>query len=86
MEIKEAIKVRIIELCNEKSITIYELGKLSGIRATTIYSIIDGKSNNPSIVSITKICEGLNISIREFFDNNLFLLFFWIKKNKFMLY
>lgn len=72
MEIKEAIKVRIIELCNEKSITIYELGKLSGIRATTIYSIIDGKSNNPSIVSITKICEGLNISIREFFDNNLF--------------
>lgn len=72
MEIKEAIKIRIIELCNEKSITIYELGKLSGIRATTIYSIIDGKSNNPSIVSITKICEGLNISIREFFDNNLF--------------
>ena len=72
MEIKEAIKIRIIELCNEKSITIYELGKLSGIRATTIYSIIDGKSNNPSIVSITKFCEGLNISVREFFDNNLF--------------
>ena len=72
MEIKEAIKTRITELCNEKSITIYELGKLSGIRATTIYSIIDGKSNNPSIISINKICKGLNISVREFFDDESF--------------
>ena len=59
-------------MCNEKNITIYELSKLSGIGATTIYSIIDVKSNNPSIVSIMKICEGLNISIREFFDDELF--------------
>ena len=72
MEIKEAIKIRITELCNEKSITIYELGKLSEIRATTIYSIIDGKSNNPSIISIENICKGLNISVREFFDDELF--------------
>ena len=72
MEIKEAIKIRITELCNEKSITIYELGRLSGIRATTIYSIIDGKSNNPSIISIENICKGLNISVREFFNNELF--------------
>lgn len=72
MEIKEAIKIRITELCNEKSITIYELGRLSGIRATTIYSIIDGKSNNPSIVSIKRICKGLNISLRDFFNDELF--------------
>ena len=72
MEIKEAIKIRITELCNEKSITIYELDKLSGIRATTIYSIIDGKSNNPSIISIENICKGLNISVRDFFNDELF--------------
>lgn len=72
MEIREAIKIRITELCNEKSITIYELGKLSGIRATTIYSIIDGKSNNPSIISIENICKGLNVSVRDFFDDELF--------------
>ena len=72
MEIREAIKIRIKELCNEKSITIYELGKLSGIRATTIYSIIDGKSNNPSIISIENICKGLNVSVRDFFDDELF--------------
>lgn len=72
MEIKKAIKNRITELCNEKNITIYELSKLSGIRATTIYSIINGKSNNPSIISIENICKGLNISVREFFDNDLF--------------
>lgn len=72
MEIKKAIKIRITELCNEKSITIYELGKLSGIRATTIYSIIDGKSNNPSIISIKRICKGLNISLRDFFNDELF--------------
>ena len=72
MEIREEIKIRITELCNEKSITIYELGKLSGIRATTIYSIIDGKSNNPSIISIENICKGLNVSVRDFFDDELF--------------
>mgnify|MGYP003516529304 CR=1 FL=1 len=72
MEIKEAIKIRITELCNEKNITIYELSKLSGIRATTVYSIIDGKSDNPSIISIKKICKGLNISLRNFFNDELF--------------
>lgn len=72
MEIKDAIKIRILALCNEKRITINELGDRSGIRSSTIYSIINGKSKNPSFISIEKICRGFNISVRDFFDDDLF--------------
>lgn len=72
METKEAIKNRINTLCTEKGITIIELANLSGVRGSTIYSIISGKSNNPSIDTIKKICKGFNISLCEFFDHSNF--------------
>lgn len=66
MKISDAIKIRIFNLCKENKITINELATLSGIRATTIYSILNGKSNNPSFEIINKICIGLNITIYDF--------------------
>lgn len=72
MEIKDAIKNRILGLCTEKGITIKELANLSGLRSTTIYSIISGKSCNPGFITIQKICLGLNVSISKFFDDTLF--------------
>lgn len=72
MKINNAIKIRILELCNERGITINELANLSGLRATTIYSIINGKSNNPSFITINEICKGLDISLSYFFDNEIF--------------
>ena len=72
MEIKDAIKTRILNLCSENKITINELAVLSGLRATTIYSVISGKSKNPSFETIKKICGGFGISIRDFFDDDIF--------------
>ena len=48
------------------------LGNLAGVSPSTIYSILNGKSLNPGVVSIKKLCDGLEISLRQFFDSPLF--------------
>ena len=72
MRTKEAIANRILELCDKRTIAINELANISGVSPSTVYSILSEKSQNPGVVSIKKICDGLNISIREFFDSELF--------------
>ena len=72
MTIKEAVEKRIIELCDKYDIAINALANISGISPSTIYSMLNEKSKNPGIVSIKKICDGLEISIKDFFDSSLF--------------
>ena len=72
MSIKEAVEKRIIELCNERGIAVNNLANISGVSPSTIYSILNEKSKNPGVCSIKKICDGLEISIRCFFDSELF--------------
>lgn len=72
LRVKEAVARRIIELCNEKNITVNTLANISGMPPSTIYSILNEKSKNPGIVSIKKLCDGFEISVREFFDSSLF--------------
>lgn len=72
MKIKEAVAKRITELCEINNITINALANISGIPPSTIYSMLNQKSQNPGIVSIKKLCDGFDISVREFFDSELF--------------
>lgn len=72
MKIKDAVAQRIINLCKEKNIAINALGNISGVNPSTIYSILNTKSQNPGVVTLQKICDGLEISIRDFFDVELF--------------
>jgi len=72
MRTKEAVAKRIIELCNERSIAINTLANLSGVSPSTVYSMLNEKSQNPGVVSIKKLCDGLDITVREFFDSELF--------------
>ena len=72
MLIKEAVEKRIVELCNERGIAINNLANISGVSPSTIYSILNEKSKNPGVGSLKKICDGLGISIRAFFDSDLF--------------
>lgn len=72
MTVKEAIEKRIIQLCNERGIAVNALANISGVTPSTIYSMLNSKSKNPGITSIKKICDGLEISVREFFDSDLF--------------
>ena len=72
MNAKQAVSERIIVLCKENDIAINTLANISGMPPSTIYSMLNYKSQNPGIVSIKKICDGLNITLREFFDSPLF--------------
>ncbi len=72
MTTKEAVAQRIIDLCNERNIAINALANISGVSPSTIYSMLNQKSQNPGVVSIKKICDGLEITVREFFDDPLF--------------
>lgn len=72
MTIVEATRARIEELCNEKGINFCQLATVSGIPYTTVKSIIYQQSKNPGIITIKKICDGLDITITEFFDTETF--------------
>ena len=72
MNTKEAVAKRIIELCRERNLAINALANESGLPPSTVYSMLNEKSQNPGVVSIKKICDGLDISLREFFDSEIF--------------
>ena len=72
MTLKEAVEKRILELCDMRSITLNELANLSGVTPSTVYSMLNEKSKNPGVCSIKKLCDGLDISIRKFFDSDIF--------------
>ena len=72
MNTKEAIAKRILELCQERDIAINALANLSGVSPSTVYSMLNEKSQNPGAVSIKKLCDGFEITLREFFDSPIF--------------
>jgi len=72
MNAKEAVAKRIIDLCNEKGMTVNAVAYTAGVSPSTIYSMLNYKSQNPGIVSIHNICYGLGITLREFFDSDIF--------------
>lgn len=72
MNITAAVKRRFEELCYQKDLNYCELARISGVPYTTVKSIFYGQSNNPGISTIKKLCDGLNITITEFFDTDYF--------------
>ncbi len=72
MNAKEAVAQRILELCSDRRLAINALANLSGVAPSTVYSMLNAKSQNPGVVSLKKLCDGLDITLREFFDSPLF--------------
>lgn len=72
MTAKEAIAKRILVLCDERNIAVNALANLSGVAPSTVYSMLNEKSQNPGVVSLKKLCDGLGITPRAFFDCDLF--------------
>ncbi len=72
MNIGEAVKLRIIELCKGKKITVNKLATISGLTQSTLSNIISGRNNSTTISTIKKICDGLEITIEDFFHSELF--------------
>ena len=72
MRIREAVTIRITELCANKNKSFNALANDSGLSPSTLKNIINGNSGNPGICTIQIICDGFNISIKEFFNSGLF--------------
>ena len=72
MKMHEAVAKRILELCNERKISLYTLAYISAVPPSTIKSIIYGASKNPGIATIKMLCDGLEITVVEFFDCDTF--------------
>ena len=72
MKVGEAVRQRIRDLCDERKITLNKLSTISGITQSTLNNIVSGRNNSATVATIQKICNGLNISLLDFFDNDLF--------------
>ena len=72
MNINEATITRIGTLSKAQRLSMYELAYRTGMPPSTVKSIMNGKSKNPGIVNIKKMAEGLGLTIREFYDDDIF--------------
>lgn len=68
----DAVKNRILYLCEEKQLTINKLATESGVSPSTVKSILYGESKNPGVVTIKMLCDGMGITLTEFFDTEEF--------------
>lgn len=71
MNIAEWTSQRILFFCYNRKITVNKLAALSGLSQSTVDSIIKRKSKDPHLSTLIKICEGLNIPLKEFFNDPL---------------
>ena len=70
--IGEAVKIRILDLCKENNITVNKLATICGITQSTLNNIVSGRNNSATVSTIKKICDGLEISIQDFFNSDVF--------------
>ena len=72
MKINKAISEKINKILIERNLTVNKLATISCLTQSTVESIVNGRSKNPKLLTIIKICDGLNITLEEFFDYKLF--------------
>jgi len=68
MDTVTAVRNRILALCGEREITINKLATISALPPSSIKNILYGKSQNPKLITIKMICDGLGITLGEFFS------------------
>ncbi|MBQ8861857.1 MAG: helix-turn-helix transcriptional regulator [Clostridia bacterium] len=73
MNVGEASRKRILELCQKNNISINKLATISGVTQSTLNNIVSGRNNSATVSTIKKLCDGLNITIVDFFNTEDFL-------------
>ena len=68
MDTITAVKNRILQLCGQREITINKLASISALPPSSIKNILYGKSHNPKLITIKMLCDGLGITLGEFFS------------------
>lgn len=72
MNIGEACRIRVQELCKERDITLNKLSIISGITQSTLNNIVSGRNKSTTISTVKKICDGLEITMVDFFSSEIF--------------
>ena len=72
MTIGEACRERILDLCKERGITVNKLAIISGVTQSTLNNIVSGRNNSVTVSTLKKLCDGLEISILDFFSAKVF--------------
>lgn len=72
MDTVTAVRDRILRLCGEREISINKLATICGLPPSSIKNILYGKSKNPKLITIKMICDGLDMTLGEFFSTPVF--------------
>lgn len=72
MRISEAISKKLNKICKERNISVNKLANMSLLTQSTVEHLVNGDSNNPKLLTIIRICDGLGMSLQEFFADDLF--------------
>lgn len=72
MTIGEASKLRILELCEERGITVNKLAIMAGVTQSTLNNIVSGRNKSLTVSTLKKLCDGLEITVIEFFESKIF--------------
>lgn len=73
MTIGEAVQCRILQLCEERNLSVNKLSSISGVTQSTINNIISGRNHSTTVSTLQKLCDGMGITIQDFFQSDLFV-------------
>lgn len=72
MSVKDAVAKRFAEICAQRNIKLNELAGISGVTPSSVYSMMDARRREVSVNLVKKLCDGLDISLSEFFTSPIF--------------
>lgn len=72
MRSKEALQIRILNLCDENGLSLNALGARCGVPQSTLNNIVNGRNNSITVQTVLRICRGLNMELSAFFDDDMF--------------
>lgn len=72
MSVKDAVAERFDSLCKERGIRLNELANVSGVTPSTVYSMMDRRRRDISVITVKKLCDGLEMTLGEFFSAPIF--------------
>lgn len=72
MKLSSAISKKLLNICKEKNISVNELASMCCLTQSTVQNLIEGNSKNPKLLTIVRICDGLGIKMKDFFDDDIF--------------
>ncbi len=73
MKINKAISTKLLNICKNKNISVNKLASISCLTQSTVENLVNCNSKNPKLLTVVRICDGLNISLAEFFNDDIFL-------------